>query len=743
MSQQEILKSIEDLLNEEKWSKFQLSEYNVKKFKTIDKTLSKVKGDDLVDSVIKISKEYLDKNELNIVAKYMLSVLSFDKDKELFYSGFEKIIDNFKEREKWGIVEHLCRKMLDLEENEFGLKCLIESLRFLNKSSEIIEIQKKLLKLNPEDASTCLSIAKFNEQEKNNKEAIHYYKQAIRVFINQKNTKMVEDIWLKLVEMVEAKEANFFLEMENPLKSNFSAEFISTLFSILLPKLVKIKEYDFSIDILKKMLDYSPKNREYRDKLIEVYSAKYKGHSQLEELLKSSGLKMWWKDVNQAVSLFDKQIKFDVGVFVDHHSWGTGKIINITKDQIEVDFPENPEHRMSFDMALNTLQILAPDHVKVKKRYEPDKIKEIALKKPVTFIEMTVKSTPELEISLDDLKDDIAKGIIPSKDWMKWWNKAKKELKTTSNFKFIDAEKKIKYIESESSFGEIILNNFNKSEDFFEKIKIAYELIENDIHRKVDLKLYQQIADWFIQTLNTNLKAQPELSYISLIVIHKLGQAYSKISTKKLNVSAQDIINSASSIPDLFKRIDIVEYQKILIQDIVKYRDDFNDILYKIMLTESSKMFDTILDVFIHKGKQDIIEKIINEAIDNYRNYPELFLWVAKSTLTDEWKDKLKEKMDEYKFKIYESTFFLLSFLGRQIKNKANAENNTKLQKQIIRLLFDKNTNLYLNYIKDCANNNKDVSSILQLFRENEYIPTKHRENIIGELRSIEKPIIA
>lgn len=743
MAQNEILNSIKNMLNEEKWSKFQLSEYNVKKFKSLDDVIEGIGTPELKNEVSEIARDYLEKNEFNIVARYILAILSYDKNKELFYSGFEKIINNFKEREKWGIVEYLCRRMLKIEENEFGLRSLIESLKYLNKSQEIPQIQRRLLKLNPDDTATSLSLAKFNEQSKNIEEAIFYYKQALKVFINQKNTKMVEEIWLKLVDIVEPSNLDTFLELENALKTNFSPEFISVLFSLLLHGLVKNQRYDDAIKLLKKILNYSPKNREYRDKLIEIYSIKYKNHSRLEDLLRASGLKMWWKDVHKAIELFEKQVKFDTGVYVYHYSWGTGKITEVTREYIQVDFPDNPDHRMSFDMALNTLQVLPPDHIKVKKRYEFEKIKKIAEEEPVKFIELAVKSYPGMQISIDNLKDEITENIIPVKDWMKWWNKVKKELKTTPNFKFIDSERKIKYIESEKSFGEIILNNFNKAEDFFEKIKIAYELIENDIHRKVDAGVYQHITDWFIKELNSNLKIKPEFSYISCIVINKLMHAYPEISVENLNVNAEDIINSVSSIPQLFKHVDIAEYQKILVQDIVKYRKDWDKILYEIMLSESSRMFDYIYDIFIQKGKEDLINSLIEDTINNYRKYPELFLWIAKNVLTENWKSLLKEKIEEYKQKILESTFFLLSYLGRQIKNKVNAEINTKLQKQIIRLLFDKNTNLFLNYIKESVENNTDITSLLRLFRENEYIPTKHRENIIAELRSIEKPIVA
>jgi len=62
-----------------------------------------------------------------------------------------------------------------------------------------------------------------------------------------------------------------------------------------------------------------------------------------------------------------------------------------------------------------------------------------------------------------------------------------------------------------------------------------------------------------------------------------------------------------------------------------------------------------------------------------------------------------------------------------------------KIQKQIIRLLFDKKTDNFLNFIKEAAESGFDTTSLLTLFKENEYIPKKQKENMMAELRDIDK----
>ena len=742
MLKEEIIKSLNEILESEKWSKFQLSEYNVKKFKNVDEFIGNIKEKEVIEDIINYVQEHLKKNELNLVARYILAILSYGRDINEFYINFEKVINSLKERAKWSIVEYLSRRMLDFEKNEFAFKSLIEALRNLNKTSETIEVQKQLLEFNPEDTDTCLALASFYEQQKDKEKAIYYYRIALRVFITKKNKKMVEDIWLRLIDLIDKDDIDLLLDLETGLKLNFEPDFVSLLLSFLLPVSLNKQDYDKAITILKKMLIYSPKNREYRDKLIEVYSLKYKNHTKLDEFLKSSGLKMWWKDVHKSIEIFEKQIKFDVGTYVYHHSFGTGKVIEIDKDNIKIDFKENPEHIMSFDMAIDTLTILPENHIKVLKRYQNDEMKKIALEEPIKFIELVVKSYNN-EVDIDILKSEVTSDdIIPAAEWIKWWNIARKELRISSNFKFIENEKKIKYIETEGSYGEIIKNSFDSADDFFEKIKVVYQLIENDVHRKVDISIYQHITNWFIEKLKKEISNNPAYSYISLIVINKLCHSNKEISRMDLKIDEKEILNSVSSIPQLFKQMDVLEYQKILLNDIAKYREDWQSILYEIMLLENSKIFDHIYEIFLNRGVTEKIIEIIDKAVEKYRDYPELFFWCAKNILTDNFKNLLGEKLEDYKSKVLESLFFLLSYLQRLIKDGINVEENEKLQKNIIRLLFDKSSNIFVNYIKNALMANKDVTTLLQLFKESEYIPKKQRENVIAEIRSLEKPIV-
>ena len=737
MNTENILQEVTKLLEEEKWSKFQLSEYNLTKFTNIDNLVNQIRENELTGKVMELANDYLKKNEFNLIAKYLMAIFSFPDNKIDFNSGFKKIISTFKEREKWGIVEFLAQKMLEYEESEFALRSLIESLKLLNKTKDVLTLQKKLLKLIPEDFNLALNLARSYENLGSNEDAVKFYRMSLKLFIKNKNSKLVEDIWAKLSDIA-PDPLEIYNEVENLLSSNFPAEFNIKFLSQLINHLTKNKKYDAVINIIKKILAIQKENREYREELIKVYRLKYEKHSKLEELLKSSGLRMWWKDVNSSIELFEKQIKFDENVYVFHYSWGTGKIVKIEKDFVFIDFENSPDHKMSFDMALNTLMILPDDHIKVRIRYDSENIKKLTLDEPIKIIEQIISQMPNKEMTTDQLKDELTPKILQSTEWQRWWNKVKKELKMNQNFNLSENEKTITYIESNTSYGDIILNKFNTTENFLSKIDVINELIENDVNKKVSLEIYQQIIDYLLNFINENINTHTDLVYIANIIINKVKSFNNAVSVEGLHYDEKYILNHVDDVVSLFKQLNIIDYQKYLVTNIVNDIKDWDKILYNIMFTEIPKIFDFIIEIFIKNNKTDRIKQLGTDILEKYRDTPELFYFLAKNILSNTWANIIKAD-NELKNKLYQTSFFLLSFCGRQIKNNVKTDFFLKIQKQIIRLLFDKKTDNFLNFIKAATESEFDTSSLLTLFKENEYIPKKQKENMTAELRNIER----
>jgi len=101
MNSEEILKEIERLFEEEKYSKFQLSEYNLSKFQRIDALIEEIQKNKLEDSILEKANEYLKKNEFSLIALYLVAYFSYNTKRDVFLNGFTKIMKNLVDRQKW------------------------------------------------------------------------------------------------------------------------------------------------------------------------------------------------------------------------------------------------------------------------------------------------------------------------------------------------------------------------------------------------------------------------------------------------------------------------------------------------------------------------------------------------------------------------------------------------------------------------------------------------------------------
>jgi transcription elongation GreA/GreB family factor len=119
------------------------------------------------------------------------------------------------------------------------------------------------------------------------------------------------------------------------------------------------------------------------------------------------------------------------GTFCFHKSWGVGKIqsIDTAAEQIIIDFEGKPNHTLKLSFALSSLEPLTPDHFLSQRLDSLPKLKTLAHDNPVALIELLLNSFNN-SVTLDELERQLSPLIISKNDFKKWWDTAKKTIKT-------------------------------------------------------------------------------------------------------------------------------------------------------------------------------------------------------------------------------------------------------------------------------------------------------------------------
>lgn len=126
----------------------------------------------------------------------------------------------------------------------------------------------------------------------------------------------------------------------------------------------------------------------------------------------------------------DKLSLLPVGAFCQHKSWGAGRISewDLLGDRIVIDFEGKPGHSMKISFAVNSLELLPPDHIVARRVGDLPALQKMAKAEPAKLVELALKSCNGV-LSLDELEALLKGRVIPDGEYKGWWTAAKRALK--------------------------------------------------------------------------------------------------------------------------------------------------------------------------------------------------------------------------------------------------------------------------------------------------------------------------
>ncbi|MDC7220443.1 MAG: transcription elongation factor GreA [Spirochaetales bacterium] len=668
---------VNSMLNEEQWTRASLSSFTINNFSEFDELLEEIYGSELEQEVRELCQEQLEKNKNSIVALYISGLLTL-KHQQLDDSGMIHLINIFVDNHKWNIVEFLCTKVLEYGENKYALRTLEEFYSNEGMEEKKFDVWERLIKVDYDEAPIVRQLAEKREEEGDREGAVDYYKKAIHRFIGKGQFSVVKDIWAKIVELGE-QEYEFLFLIENRVSRVMDGEKAVQLLEDLYPSTFEKGEWDVSIEILKKILAYDPKNNLARNQIVECYRNKYQDHSQLDEYIRLSNLNQGWRNVIEAISDFEKHISFDSGSFVYHKTWGVGLIKSIKDDDIVIDFTKKRAHTMSLKMAVNALQSLTKEHIWVLKSIFPkDKLKAKIKKDHIWALKIIIKSFDN-SADIKKIKSELVPAILTPGEWTGWSSNAREILKTDSAFGN-DPDKMDHYVvrDKPMSLEERIYNSFRTEKNFFKRVNYMREFLE-DCDPNSDY--FNEIFQFFVGYLKTaNVNYNVVCSYL---LVTKTARKYPFLNPG-LNWGFKELFSDIDEekVVPLFLEIDDADLRREFLMRTRQEVEDWDRIYHSVFPFYQTKY---IIEDLLGAGFKERVDKLFTDVVERYREYREAFLWVARTYAENEkWQVKSNIKYE----KVLINLIHLLDLTYRDIANKKDATTNRKISRGIETYLF-------------------------------------------------------
>lgn len=676
-----IINKIENLLNEEKWTRATLSNYTIANFKDLDELIAEVIRNESETEVKQICDEHLEHTKNSIIALYLSGIIALNRQL-VDDSNLLMLIKIFSDNHKVNIVEYLSNRILGFGENKYALRVLADCYDTENQQEEKIKIWERLIRVDYEEAEIVRHLAQIEEEKGNTEGAVSLYKKAIHRYINKKLFNNVRETWNKFIEL-NSEDIEFFFLVEKKIAKTLSAEKAIDLLEELYPVFSEKEDWDTSIIIIKRILKYDIRNDWARKQIIKCFRNKYADHSQLEEYIKVSNLNDRWRNAAEAIADFEKHISFDAGNFVSHKTWGVGIIKSIKDDTIEIDFVKKRGHSMSLKMAVSSLQSLPKTHIWVLKGvWTKDKLKG-KIKKDIPWALKVIIRSFNNSADMKKIKSEIVPSILTPGEWSTWSTEARRILKTDSAFgNMPDKIDQYMVRDKPISFEEKTSNKFKAETDFFDRLQTINEFLD-DAEPDSDyfLDMFSYFTS-FLKAANVN-----EHVLCSFLFVQKMIKTYPFLNPG-INYGFKEVfddIGDFDQVEDVFSRIDNAELRREFLIQIKKNIDNWPEYYVRLFPICLSRQ---ILEDLSNNGYSEEINKLISEIINHYREYREAFIWVAKNAKEDNWFSNLDISYE----KILINMIHLLDITFRDVSTKKYAAANRKINRSILSFLFKENT---------------------------------------------------
>jgi transcription elongation factor GreA-like protein len=194
-----LLEKINQLLNEEKWTRATIKSYTINNFRDLDQIIKESVGDESRLEILEACEEHLSHSKNSIIALYISGILSLSRH-IIDDSNLMVLINIFSDNHKLNIVEYLCGRILDYGENKFALRTLADCYENEGENDKKIEIWERLIKVDYDETDIVKHLADKYEADGNREKSIEYFKKAVHRYANKKLFSNVKELWTKLLE---------------------------------------------------------------------------------------------------------------------------------------------------------------------------------------------------------------------------------------------------------------------------------------------------------------------------------------------------------------------------------------------------------------------------------------------------------------------------------------------------------------------------------------------------------------
>ncbi len=493
----------------------------------------------------------------------------------------------------------------------------------------------------------------------------------------------LENAWQKVVES-NNKNIHALLEVVDLLAKREEKKRAHDLLAMLVPHYKQKGLYQDVLTVLKRLLEFNPKEKGLAKDISECYSNLYGNRAYANTLIDRTGIN-GEGDVRDAVKKLEIYFCLDVGDYVFHKSWGVGQVCAIDPEgeKVVINFEKKSNHSIAMDIVATILQKLEKDDLLVMIHARKDELQKMVEEDPVSLVKLTLKYFKGKAL-VSNLKARITTGVMPVEAWSKWWTNARKLLKKDPYIKFIDGTPSttaIAFRDTPVTHHSDILEKLAGVRDLENKIEITKKYLAGMKDSEVCRDTLLEITNLFDKEVETHGNTNPAAAIECCLLLEEI-QLLLKGERGKYTSRVETFVRNGINIPETISKINILDHRKqalCIVKKVLaeKWPEEFSSVFF----TNDGNLWEFIVKDLAAENKQSAVEAITHKLFNQFNAFPEHYIWFCKNGMQGRFAElyhnidpaallcRLIELLDNMGFKIQKGRNGNLKTISNKIKN--------------------------------------------------------------------------
>lgn len=430
----------------------------------------------------------------------------------------------------------------------------------------------------------------------------------------------------------------------------------------------ELKDPQLAHSALRLVFDLQTTNsEELADLATEYLRNQYLNDPLLLEKLRLIGLRNRER-FQSAIRNFELLNHMKKGNFVFHTGgWGTGEIVDfsLVREELSLEFEYviGVQH-FSFEKAFKNLIPLPPEHFYSKRFGNPDALEKEARDNPSEIIRLLLRDLGPKTAA--EIKEELSDLVIPADDWNRWWQTARTKLKKDTK---IECPKELR-------------EPFRLLEEEIPHEVALHKALETKPSVNATIQMVYTFLRDFPETLkNAEFKASLEARFKEVLSQEQLNDSQKlqvlffleDLHVPKIGHEIHEIITHLQTAPDVIRSISVMGFQKRVLQEIKKLRNDWTNTYLDLLFTVDQNLLrDFILSELYGPQTKDILKQKLNSLLIHPLSFPEVFIWYFQKIIDK--KSKLPFSDPAGKNRFFEGVLIILDFLEKKPQHRDMAK---------------------------------------------------------------------